>query len=1082
VLVSAADRHVPDAADALESHHYREESLKSSIFVCVLTFAAQAQPILSNLALPKISHATVAITWTVSEDSSPRDSRVYYGTTTALGYSTLIQRNWDSAGSAKYRQLTVSGLQPATTYYFRPESKSSGGASAWSCSPGQSGTGWKCDPGGSGLGMLTTAPLPPDHLGDPKLPNFTMDTSHPQLTGMTFTVSSDCSDLQDKINAAGTADANRNHEVVIPAGTVCTGEYKLPVKSGDNAPGTGWVTIRTSKLSNLPPEGVRIHPKYEPYMAVIQAPLSARGALAYPAAAIAAVAGSHGWRMEGLKIMPETRTPRVLTVQSIDNTGRVTFTTPHGLETHQIIYLAGVNGTYAPAFYGYQTTLTNGMNGAWRVSVVSATTITLQGLSHSTICPAPPCYSGGGYAVISSGVPITQVNGNVITTATKHGQMQFPWTNITSINGRVITVEEVAKTGSRSGPAVEVGNGPQGTTGLWAITAVSGNKLSLNSSFPSTTCSSNCGRVRLKPYLQIDKGRGVAGLNGAHTFEVLDDTHIKLDAAVSGVYKGGGVLAYDPDYWHALVRLPYGASRFVIDRCWITGGGFPNRIYTGVMMNGADAAVINSYIDEINNWITYRKINESFQASPMGNNARYTATAIAIEFTDLQRFKLENNYINAEGINAFAQEGAATNPEDVIIRRNTFWSDPKKMAGGPGAYERYYPKRHNLEFKPVERALVEGNIFDGNWADFVGCGPSISFRSLGDANSYDNTIEDVTFRHNTIRNTSGAIAIIGSDYYMDHYYLFSRRLKISNNLAYGIDKRKWQSNPASASPGVCGYFAAVYHGLEDLEISHNTAYDVRGPQPQFLVWGGARIEGLKLVDNIWVHNHDNGAGALRFDGDPASTSGILPSPQTGSTPYQWFQNWFPNAIFSGNVVIPGVKNTSSQNNYNSSAFSVNYSANDARNYYAGFPDITIVGSGNTAAQRISQMLFRSTPQLDFGLRADSPGVSGRRISGDRLNAGANIEALEAAQGHVSNARIMATDRTAATLAYQAPDVEACSVDYSVAADFSTFTRIGDGGQERERVVPINNLNPGTLYHYRVQCAVEQPEGTFVTAR
>jgi hypothetical protein len=128
------------------------------------------------------------------------------------------------------------------------------------------------------------------------------------------------------------------------------------------------------------------------------------------------------------------------------------------------------------------------------------------------------------------------------------------------------------------------------------------------------------------------------------------------------------------------------------------------------------------------------------------------------------------------------------------------------------------------------------------------------------------------------------------------------------------------------------------------------------------------------------------------------------------------------------------------------------------------------------------MLFRSAPQLDFGLRADSPGVSGRRVSGDRLNAGANIEALEAAQGHVSNVRIMATDRTAATLAYQAPDLEACSVDYSVAADFSTLTRVVDGGQNRQRVVPINNLSPGTLYHYRVQCAVEQPEGTFVTAR
>jgi hypothetical protein len=416
-----------------------------------------------------------------------------------------------------------------------------------------------------------------------------------------------------------------------------------------------------------------------------------------------------------------------------------------------------------------------------------------------------------------------------------------------------------------------------------------------------------------------------------------------------------------------------------------------------------------------------------------------------------------------------------------VVRRNFFWSDPKKMAGGQGAYERYYPKRHHVEFKPVERALVEGNVFDGNWADFVGCGPAISLRSLGDSNSYDNTIEDVTIRDNTIRNSASGIAVIGSDYYINHQYLFSRRVKISNNLVYGMDKRKWQSVPASANQGVCGFFVSISHGMEDVEISNNTAYDNRGPQPQFLSYGGARMEGLKLTNNIWVHNHDNGAGAIRYDGDSASTNGILPSPQSGTKPYDWFQNWFPNAVFRGNVVIPGVKNTASEGNYSSTSSSLTYSTAEAESYYAGFPDLTIAGgSARTAAARIAQLKFRAPENKDFGLRYDSPALGGNRQSSEKRTAGADIERLAAAQGRVLNIRVIESGRTSAVLGFEAPDSEACAVDYGTDPAFDIFQRVSDGGGNRERVVRLEELSPGTVYHYRIQCSAEQPQGSIVT--
>jgi len=95
----------------------------------------------------------------------------------------------------------------------------------------------------------------------PELPRNYVDTKYVSPTGSTINVPAG-GDLQAAINNAKPGD-----EIVLQAGATYTGNFVLPVKSGGDA--THWVTIRTSSMAWLPPEGSRVSPSYASAMAKI---------------------------------------------------------------------------------------------------------------------------------------------------------------------------------------------------------------------------------------------------------------------------------------------------------------------------------------------------------------------------------------------------------------------------------------------------------------------------------------------------------------------------------------------------------------------------------------------------------------------------------------------------------------------------------------------------------------------------------------------------------------------------------------------------------------------------------------------
>ena len=358
-----------------------------------------------------------------SDLGAPRDSWIEYGTTPQLGYSTPHVRG-NVAGNGPTRNVIESGLSPGTTYFFRPVALGPSGTSKWQCTTG--GIGWVCDTT-SGLGIFATRELPAQHPAPPA-PVTPVDTRMPSINGTTFAVAVDdnkqCTDFAQQLQACAAADPSLNHQIVIPAGASCVGSFWLPLKVG-----SGTCVVRTDTPdAQLPPEGVRIDPTYVPRMASIVAPAVNTGQT-YNRAALNTTdcngpVCTQGWRFVGIQFttedLHETKTPS-FAIADISPDGVITTTEPHGLQTHDQLYVSDVEG-----FDG------RGPNGIFRAARLSPTTLSLQ-YSYEPptfTCTAPPCYkTGTGRVTRALATPISSVSNTspvVITTAAPHGLSELP--------------------------------------------------------------------------------------------------------------------------------------------------------------------------------------------------------------------------------------------------------------------------------------------------------------------------------------------------------------------------------------------------------------------------------------------------------------------------------------------------------------------------------------------------------------------------------------------------------------------------------------------------------------------------------
>ncbi len=144
------------------------------------------------------------------------------------------------------------------------------------------------------LGFLLLLPTPSFAQTLPSLPQATVDTTIPSITGNTYTVNAGGS-LQAAIDQAVAASPSLNHLIVLQAGATFDGSFILRARGS----ATGWIVIRSSAIASLPASGTRVTPAHASLMPTLQTNIIQEPALKTEA-------GASRYRIVGVRVTMTT--------------------------------------------------------------------------------------------------------------------------------------------------------------------------------------------------------------------------------------------------------------------------------------------------------------------------------------------------------------------------------------------------------------------------------------------------------------------------------------------------------------------------------------------------------------------------------------------------------------------------------------------------------------------------------------------------------------------------------------------------------------------------------------------------------
>ena len=301
----------------------------------------------------------------------------------------------------------------------------------------------------------------------------------------------------------------------------------------------------------------------------------------------------------------------------------------------------------------------------------------------------------------------------------------------------------------------------------------------------------------------------------------------------------------------ARAQVPF---ELIVDRCLVRGDSEKGQ-KRGIALNSASTLIVDSYISDIK-----AKGQDSQAVAGWNGPGPYT---------------IENNYLEAAGEN-FLLGGAdpaidGMIAEDVVFRRNYLTKPLAWREAG-------WLVKNLFELKSARRVLIEANVFEHSWQHGQ-AGYALLFTPRNqDGGAPWATVEDVTMRFNIVRHAGAGVQITGQDSL--HPSGGARRIRISDNLFYGIDSAVWGGN---------GTFALIGDGPSDITIVHNT---ISQSGNIVMAFGGTRdqprpITGFRFRDNLVRHNMYGVHGADRAVG--MDTLGAF----------------FPGADFAANAIAGG---------------------------------------------------------------------------------------------------------------------------------------------------------------------------------
>jgi hypothetical protein len=259
----------------------------------------------------------------------------------------------------------------------------------------------------------------------------------------------------------------------------------------------------------------------------------------------------------------------------------------------------------------------------------------------------------------------------------------------------------------------------------------------------------------------------------------------------------------------------------VFERCYIHGDPLAGS-RRGIALNGRGISVLDSRLSD------FKEVGADSQALAGWSGAG--------------PFTIVNNYLEGAAENLMFGGAdpsvAGLVPADIVVRHNHFFKPLSWKTDDPSYAGTHWSVKNLFELKNARRVLVEGNVFEQNWAD-AQSGFSILFTVRNqDGTAPWSQVDHVVFRDNILRHAGAGFNILGYDNNFPSQQ--TGNVTIRNNLLYDVTDT-WGGN---------GAFLQMLDGTSDVVADHNTVL-----QTGNVITGDGRPHtGFVFTNNIAPHN------------------------------------------------------------------------------------------------------------------------------------------------------------------------------------------------------------------------------------
>ena len=350
--------------------------------------------------------------------------------------------------------------------------------------------------------------------------------------------------------------------------------------------------------------------------------------------------------------------------------------------------------------------------------------------------------------------------------------------------------------------------------------------------------------------------------------------HYRFIGLEIGVSPGAKLIYNIVDFSGGQTSLSQVPHDLIVDRCYIHGAS-SNNARRGIALNSASTAVIDSHISDCH------EVGADSQAICGWNGPG--------------PFKIVNNYLEGAGENVMfgGADPSIQNliPSDIEFKRNHLAKPVKWKVGHPSYAGIHWTVKNLFELKNAQRALIDSNIFEYNWADGQS-GAAIVFTPRNQSGGSPWSVaQDVIFTNNIVRHTGRGFNIAGRDDIAGTSEP-SRRILIRNNLLEDINGSTW---------GGDGKMFQIVGGAEYITIDHNTGFATGNI---ITTESGKELnKELVFTNNIVPHN---AYGVIGTDTGIGTAT---------------LNRWFSSYVFEKNVIVGGRASSYPPSNYFINSFS-----------------------------------------------------------------------------------------------------------------------------------------------------------------